>query len=102
MDALDDQQPSASMREQMPIPWVTRRNKRSPSLSENTKVEESNFAVDPSLSDNVLQRTQQQQQGPSQPSPPSVNGGVGSKSVFDNVDNKGGALVLLLRVGTTQ
>ena len=85
MDALDGQQPSASMRERVPIPQVNRRSKRPSSLSKNMEVEESKFAVDPSLNDDALQRTQRHhaEASRSQPSPLNANDGVGRKPVHE-------------------
>ena len=80
MDALDGQQTSISMHERVPIPRVNRRSKR-PSLSKSMGAGENNFAVDPSLNDDALQRIQQQhpEASTSQPSPPNTNCIVGPK-----------------------
>src|SRR5258706_2515733 len=82
MDALDGQQTSISMHECVQTPRMNRRSKR-PSLSKSMGAGESNFAVDPSLNDDPLQRVQQQhaEASTSQPSPPNTSCIVGPKPV---------------------
>lgn len=72
------------MHERVPISRVNRRSKR-PSLSKNMGAGENNFAVDPSLNDDALQRIQQQhaEASTSQPSPPNANCSVGPKPVHE-------------------
>jgi hypothetical protein len=86
MDALDGQQPSTSMRERVSIPEANRRSQRPRSLSKNIEAGQSKFAVDPSLNDDALQRTQQRQQAeasPSRPSPPTANGSARHRTAHE-------------------